>query len=304
MKSITVPVYLEKGDTIGLVCPAGFMETEKTGTCISVLQQWGYRVKLGETVGRQHHYFAGTDGERRKDFQQMLDDDEVKAILCARGGYGVSRIIDDINWKPFKKQPKWIIGFSDVTVFHSYLFTKLKTASMHAPMANAFNDDGWRNPYVQSLKKALSGKPVNYQVNSNPLNLNGTATGQLIGGNLSLLAHQIGTKSDIDTKNKILFIEDVGEYKYNIDRMLVQLGRAGKLKELAGLLVGGFTDMKDTVTPFGKPINELILDHVYKYEYPVCFDFPVGHQKENFCLKSGMPYELKVGRKVSLKEIG
>jgi muramoyltetrapeptide carboxypeptidase len=298
-----IPAYLKQGDTVGLVCPAGFMDIKKVETCISVLGTWGYRVKLGKTVGQQYRYFSGTDEERRADFQQMLDDKEVKAILCARGGYGVSRIIDDLNWNRFKKNPKWIIGFSDITVFHSYLFTKLKTASLHAPMANAFNEEDGKDVYVQSLKKALNGKKLSYKTDGFTGNRKGFASGVLVGGNLSLLAHQVGTPSDIDTKNKLLFIEDISEYKYNIDRMLVQLDRAGKLAQLAGLIVGGFADTKDTSVPFGATIEELILQRVSAYAYPVCFNIPVSHEKENYALKVGVKYEMNVGSKVTLIEM-
>jgi muramoyltetrapeptide carboxypeptidase len=298
-----IPAYLKKGDTIGLVCPAGFMDISIVQACINSLKAWGYHVKLGKTVGHQHHYFSGTDEERLVDFQQMLDDKEVKAILCARGGYGVSRIVDHLKWDGFKKQPKWIIGFSDITVFHSYVFTVLKTASLHAPMANAFNEENGNDVYVHSLKKALAGKKLSYQTGGFALNRSGVANGMLVGGNLSLLAHQVGTASDIDTKNKILFIEDISEYKYNIDRMLVQLDRAGKLEHLAGLIVGGFSDIKDTSLPFGASVEELILNRVAAYQFPVCFHFPVSHDKENYALKIGVKYTLKVGKRVTLREM-
>jgi muramoyltetrapeptide carboxypeptidase len=300
---LTIPPYLKKGDTIGIVCPSGFMPAEKATTCIETLKNWDFNVKTGFTLGHQNNYFSGTDDERLFDLQQMLDDESVKAILCGRGGYGASRIVDAINWKKFKKNPKWIIGFSDITVLHSYLFTRLKTASLHAPMANAFNDGGWKNEYVESLHKALKGKRLDYSCEAQALNRNGTANGVLVGGNLSLLAHQIGTPSDINTKGKILFIEDVGEYLYNIDRMLLQLDRAGKLKDLAGLVVGGFSDLKDTTTPFGQTFEELLLHRVANYSYPVCFGFPVSHDTENYSLKVGATFELKVGKKVRLREI-
>jgi muramoyltetrapeptide carboxypeptidase len=300
---IKTPPYLQKGDTIGIVCPAGAMPLAKAETCINILKKWGYKVKVGMTLGHEYNYFSGTDEERLTDLQTMLDDTEVKAILCGRGGYGTNRIIDAIDWKTFKKNPKWIIGFSDITVLHSYLFTKLKTASLHAPMAAAFNDDGYKNPYVQSLKNALSGKPGLYKTTGHPFNRKGTASGQLVGGNLSLLAHQIGTASDIDTKDKILFIEDVGEYLYNVDRMMIQLQRSGKLSGLKALIAGGFSDMKDTTTPFGQTVEELILDKVKAYNYPVCFHFPVSHDKKNFALKVGVEYEITVGKNVVLKEV-
>lgn len=204
-KAIITPSYLRNGSTVGIVCPAGYMPAAKTTTCQQTLQSWGFQVKLGKTVGHQHFYFSGTDEERLQDLQQMIDDPNVDAILCGRGGYGTSRIIDQLNWKKFRKHPKWIIGFSDITVLHSFLFTKLRTASLHAPMANAFNDGGANDEYVQSLRKALTGKKASYTCAVHACNKNGKASGQLVGGNLSLIAHQIGTPSDVDTKGKILF---------------------------------------------------------------------------------------------------
>ena len=301
---IKIPPYLQKGDTIGLVCPAGYMSVEKTITCINTLKDWGYLVKIGATVGsNSSNYFSGTDKERLDDFQQILDDDEVKAILCARGGYGMSRIIDDIDFKKFKEQPKWIIGYSDITVLHSHLYSNYYISSVHAPMAGAFNDEGFKNEYVLSLKNVLEGKKIKYQCTVHEFNKKGEAIGELVGGNLALLAHVAGTDSDIKTKGRILFIEDVGEYLYNIDRMLLQLKRSGKLSKLAGLIVGGFTDLKDTERPFGKSVYEIINDMVKEYDYPVCFGFPVSHEKENYALKIGIGYKLKVTRsKVVLEE--
>jgi muramoyltetrapeptide carboxypeptidase len=300
---IIIPPYLKKGDTIGIVCPAGYMPVEKAATCITTLQHWGYRVKTGFTLGNQYHYFSGTDQQRLADLQQMLDDKEVKAVLCGRGGYGVSRIIDAVNWNHFKKHPKWIVGFSDITVLHSYLNMQVYTASLHSPMAGAFNDDGFAGEYVQSLKHALEGKPAHYETEAHAFNRKGNAGGILVGGNLSLLAHQAGTKSALPNKNAILFIEDVGEYLYNIDRMLIQLERAGTFKKLEGLIVGGFTDNKDTTTPFGQTAEEIILHRVSKYDFPVCFNFPVSHDKRNYALKVGVKHKLEVGDNVVLKEV-
>ena len=296
--------YLQTGDTIGVVCPAGYMSFEKAQACINAFENWGYKLKIGKTLGSDsQNYFSGNDEERLSDFQQMLDNEEVKAIFCARGGYGIGRIIDKIDFKKFKKNPKWIIGFSDVTILHSHIYTNYKTASMHAPMASAFNNDEYKNEFVQSLKNVLEGKKIKYECALHEFNKKGEAIGELIGGNLSLLAHLTGSSSDIKTKGRILFLEDVGEYLYNIDRMLYQLKRNGKLNKLAGLIIGGFTDMKDTERPFGKTVYEIIYDVVKEYDYPVCFDFPVGHQKENYALKIGEGYKLKVGKnKVTLEE--
>lgn len=301
---IKIPPYLQKGDTVGLVCPAGYISVEKTMTCINTLKNWGYLVKIGATVGsNSSNYFSGTDKERLDDFQQMLDDEEVKAILCARGGYGMSRIIDDIDFKKFKEQPKWIIGYSDITVLLSHLYSNYYISSVHAPMAGAFNEEGFKNEYVLSLKNVLEGKKIKYQCPLHEFNEKGEAIGELVGGNLALLAHLVGTDSDIKTKGRILFIEDTGEYLYNIDRMLLQLKRSGKLSKLAGLIIGGFTDLKDTERPFGKTVYEIIRDVVKDYDYPVCFGFPLSHEKENYALKMGIGYKLKVSKnKVALEE--
>jgi len=301
---IKIPPYLQKGDTIGLVCPAGFMPVEKISECIRVINEdWGFTTKVGTTIGQQYHYFSGTDEERKEDFQHMLDDENVKAILCARGGYGISRIIDKLDFTRFTEIPKWIIGFSDVTVLHSHIYRNYYISTIHAPMANAFNEEGFKNEYVQSLRHALAGKKIKYQVKPHEFNRKGEAIGELVGGNLALLAHLVGTASDLKTKGRILFIEDVGEYLYNMDRMMYQLKRSGKLDKLAGLIVGGFADMKDTERPFGQTAPEIIRDVVAEYDYPVCFDFPVSHEKENYALKIGVGYKLKVGKnKVILEE--
>jgi muramoyltetrapeptide carboxypeptidase len=301
---IKIPPYLQKGDTIGIVCPAGYMAAEKVQTCIQVLQEWGYRVKAGKTVGGgSTTYFSGTDEERLADFQEMLDDDEIKGLLCGRGGYGMGRIIDSINFKKFSKQPKWIVGYSDITILHAHLYSNYYIASLHAPMAGAFNEEGYKNEFVQSLRNALEGKKLKYTCPVHEYNRRGEAVGELLGGNLSLLAHITGTDSDIKTRGRILFIEDVGEYSYHIDRMLHQLKRSGKLSKLAGLIIGGFTEMKDTERPFGKPVYDIIRDIVKEYDYPVCFDFPVSHTDRNYALKIGVGYKLKVGRsKILLEE--
>jgi muramoyltetrapeptide carboxypeptidase len=298
-----IPPYLNPGDTIGIVCPAGFMPIEKAQTCIKTLTDWGFKVIPGKTLGHQFNYFSGTDEERLNDLQNMMDDKNINAILCARGGYGMGRIIDQLDFKKFKHQPKWIIGFSDITVLHSHLFTQYKIASLHAPMAAAFNDGEFKNQYVLSLHDALLGRKAHYNTEGNILNQKGKASGVLVGGNLSLLAHLIGTSSDIKTKNKILFIEDIGEYIYNVDRMMYQLKRSGKLDELKGLIVGRFSDMKDTTIPFGQTTEEVIKEIIKDYDYPVCFGFPVSHDKENYALKNGVKYKLSVSAtSVELKE--
>ena len=296
---IKFPPYLKKGDTICITCPAGYMAAEKAATCIATLQSWGYNVSAGKTLGSaSQNYFSGTDEERCTELQAMLDDKSINAILFGRGGYGMSRIIDKLDFKKFKKNPKWLIGFSDITVIHTHLYSKYKIASLHAPMAAAFNDGENTNEYIFSLKNNLEGKKAKYKCAIHPFNKQGSATSKLIGGNLSLLTHVIGTASDFETKNCILFIEDIGEYLYNIDRMLLQLKRCGKLDKISGLIVGGFTDMKDTERPFGKTMDEIIKDAIAEYDFPVCFNFPVSHGKENFALKIGAEYNLLVKNKV------
>ena len=246
----------KQGDTIGMICPSGYMPLEKTQKCIDTLQQWGFKVKVGKTLGNQYNYFSGTDEERLHDLQLMLDDSTIKAILCARGGYGLSRIIDAINFEKFIQHPKWIIGYSDITLLHAHIYSNYNIASLHAPMAAAFNEMEEREEYIQSVFNSLTGVYQSYTTASTALNRKGICKGELVGGNLSLLAHITGTRSDINTKNKILFIEDIGEYKYNIDRMLMQLKRAGKLDELAGLIIGNFTEIKDTTIPFGQSMKK------------------------------------------------
>ena len=292
---IKIPPYLKKGNTIGITCPAGYMAAEKAQKCISTLQSWGFDVMVGKTVGsKSKNYFSGSDEVRQNEMQAMLDDENIHAILCGRGGYGVGRIIDGLDFTKFKKKPKWVIGFSDVTILHAHLYTKIKVASLHAPMASAFNEG--ENEFIQSLHKAIIGKKAKYSCAPHPFNKPGTATAELVGGNLSLLTHLIGTPSAINTKNKTLFIEDIGEQIYHIDRMLYQLKRSGMLENLAGLIVGGFTDMEDTERPFGKKVYEIIKEITAAYNYPVCFNFPVSHSKKNYALKIGVPYTLKISK--------
>lgn len=288
------PLYLKKGDTVAIICPAGFMPYNKAETCIQVLQQWGYKVKIGKTLGSQCNYFSGTDDERLADLQQMLDDDTIHAILCGRGGYGMGRIIDQLDFSRFKRKPKWIIGFSDITVLHTHVYRRFGIAGMHAPMAAAFNDGEDGNEYIQSLRKVLTGKKLRYTAPVHPYNKKGTVTAPLVGGNLSLIAHLSGTSSSIKAKGHIIFLEDVGEYIYNIDRMFYQLKRNGVFDKAAGVIIGGFTDMKDTTVPFGKNVYEVIHDVLQGFDYPVCYQFPVSHSRENYALKIGINYELAV----------
>ena len=298
------PPYLQKGDTIGITCPAGFMAAEKAQTCIDTLHGWGYNVMVGKTLGSgSANYFSGTDEERTDELQAMLDDDSINAILCGRGGYGMGRIIEQLDFSLFKKKPKWIIGFSDITILQQHIYSNYRIATLHAPMAAAFNDGGAANEFIQSLKNALEGKKAEYECAVHEYNRRGEAVGELVGGNLTLVSHLLGTSSEAKTKGRILFLEDTGELLYKIDRMLYQLKRRGKLQKLGALIVGGFTDMTDTEKPFGKTVYEIVQDIVQEYDYPVCYNFPVSHSKENYALKVGVGYKLKVGKnKVTLEE--
>ncbi len=302
---ITYPPYLQYGDTIGITCPGGYMSHEKTEACITTLQSWGYQVMVGKTLhSNSENYFSGNDQQRLEELQAMLDDKHIKAILFARGGYGMGRIIDDISFKKFLKYPKWLIGFSDITVMHSHLLTNYNIASIHGPMAAAFNGGIETSNSILSLHAVLNGEKAVYNAEPHAFNNTGKTQGILLGGNLTLLAHLTGTASDIDTNKKILFIEDIGEYLYNVDRMLFQLKRSGKFKKLKGLIIGGFTDMKDTERKFGKSIDEILHGFTQSLNFPVCYNFPVSHGKENVALKIGGKYRLVVEKNlVELSEL-
>ena len=296
------PSHLQPGDTIGIICPSGYIPLEKVQVCIQTLEKWGYKVKLGTTVGAKKDSFSGTDIERAADLQTMFDDPSVKAILCARGGYGASRIIAAMNFKHFNEQPKWVIGFSDITVLHAAIL-KQNCMSIHGPMAAAFAKGEAGEPYIQSLKQVLEGEKTSYTIPAHSMNTLGNAKAELVGGNLCILAHLIGSKNALDTNGKILFIEDVGEYHYNIDRLLIQCKNAGFFDNLAGLVIGGFTDLKDPSSDFGATAYEIIKEHTSGYTYPICFDFPISHSLPNYAIKQGQVYSLAVSaQEVSLTE--
>lgn len=299
-----LPAYLKKGDVVGITCPAGYMEYKNAETCIHTLQQWGYEVMVGKTLGsKSKNYFSGNDADRCDELQAMLDDPGINAILCGRGGYGLGRIIDQLDFTQFLQHPKWVIGFSDITVIHARL-SRLGIASLHAPMAAAFNENGFKNKYVQSLKTVLAGEKMQYSSKPFKHNRTGKATAELVGGNLSLIAHLCGTPDALQTDGKILFLEDVGEHLYNIDRMLWQLKRNGMFNNLAGVILGGFTDMKDTTRPFGKKTDDVLQDIFSEYKYPVCYRFPISHEKENLAVKIGGTYSLSVTKSsVELMEV-
>jgi muramoyltetrapeptide carboxypeptidase len=257
---------------------------------------------LGKTVGSKKDCFSASDAERTAELQQMLDDKNLKAILCARGGYGLSRIIHQISFTNFQQHPKWVVGFSDITVLHAAL-QKQNTMSIHGPMAAAFNKGPEGEIYIQSLKKCWVGEKQIIESAPHSLNKYGSATAALIGGNLCMIAHLIGSKNAMDTKGKILFIEDVGEAHYNIDRLMIQCKNAGLFEHLAGCIIGGFTELKDTAQDFGATAYEIIQSHISNYHYPICFDFPISHALQNFAVKQGGNYNLEVTKElVLLKE--
>lgn len=246
---------------------------------IALLQSWGLEVVLGETLNLSFHQFAGDDDERAQDLQRFIDDNNIKAIIAARGGYGTVRIIDKINFDNMRQNPKWIVGFSDITILHTHLYSNYNLQSIHGQMPVNISDASAAS--LESLRKALFGEEIVYKLNPHKLNRSGKGKGVLIGGNLSLLVAISGSVSDLNYDDKILFIEDVGEYLYSIDRMIRMLDRAGKLKNLAGLIAGGFSAIKDNDIPFGQTVEEIIMDVVGKYNYPVYFDFPAGHVPDN-----------------------
>ncbi|MBS1654452.1 MAG: LD-carboxypeptidase [Bacteroidetes bacterium] len=308
--ALITPAYLKRGDIIGITAPAGYITAEEIKPAVDLIESWGYTVKIGDTIGKRDFTFAGTDEERITDFQRMLDDKTIKVILCARGGYGAVRIIDKLKWDKFKLKPKWITGFSDITVFHSHLNRNLGVASVHSKMCNSFPDDWSQAEPMQvetilSIQKAWSGEKMIYPVTPNPDNKTGIAEGVLVGGNLKTIESLSDSASDIKTAGKILFVEDTGEYMYSIDRMFWNLKRGGKLSQLKALVIGGFkVKVDEEGDDFGKTIQQVVLEKVKEYNYPVCFDFPVGHQKNNYALKCGVKHRLVVKEdKVELREL-
>jgi muramoyltetrapeptide carboxypeptidase len=283
--------YLKPNDKIAIVATARKISAQELAFAVETFKKWGLQSVLSKNIFATENQFAGTDAQRAEDMQWAIDDDSIKAILIARGGYGTVRIVDLINFEKLKTNPKLLIGFSDVTVLHSHIHTHIGIPTLHATMPINFSKNA---DAVETLRKCLFGEEISYSFESNILNKKGETKGVLIGGNLSLLYALSGTESDIDTKGKILFLEDLDEYLYHIDRMMLNLKRSGKLEHLAGLVIGGFTDMKDNAILFGKNAQEIILDAVKEYNFPVCFNFPAGHIDRNLALFFGKEVNLKV----------
>ncbi len=295
--NMKTPAFLSKGDCIGLASPARKISNEELLPALSLLREKGFSVQAGEALFAQHHQYAGTDAQRAEHFQSLLDDPTVKAILCVRGGYGTMRIIDQLDFSRFQQQPKWIAGYSDISVLHARLHHS-GIKSLHATMPVNFG--GNTSASLVSLFESLKGNHPSYTLPDHPLNRKGNAKAQLIGGNLSILYSLQGSVDFPDLKGKILFLEDLDEYLYHIDRMMLSLKRAGAFEKLSGLVVGSLSEMRDNAVPFGKNAEEIVYEHLADYSFPLCFGFPAGHQPDNRCLVMGQRYQLQVQENTSL----
>ncbi|WP_308991586.1 LD-carboxypeptidase [Mariniflexile litorale] len=290
------PPYLKTGDTVAIVAPSGILRnrTAEVEQAKSLLQNWGLKVIVGEKVFNQNYHFAGTDEERREDLQKVMDDPKVSAIWCARGGYGTVRILDKLDYTKFKKHPKWVIGYSDITALHNQVHNQ-GFESLHAMMCTSLQDNTETiKETISTLKDALFGTPLIYTLEGSKYNKIGTTSGQLVGGNLTILHTMLGSKTSIDTSGKILFIEEIGEYEYHIDRMLQSLKRAGYFDNCKGVLVGDITKVRRNTTAWGVSIEQLILDVFAEYNFPVAFNMPAGHEKDNRALILGRNVQLTV----------
>ena len=288
---------LQPGDLIAIVAPAKAIEESHITFAKALFESRGYRVQVGAHCLGSHHYFSGTDLERASDLQEALDNPEVKAIICARGGYGCVRILNHLQWAGFIREPKWLVGFSDVTVLHQHI-GMLDLPSIHASMPLNYKEN--TPEAIDSLFDALEGNQLTYDIAANSYNKRGDASGKLVGGNLSILYSLLGTDDCIDYSECILFIEDLAEQLYHIDRMFYAFAKAGIFDKLKGLIVGGMTDLKDTAVPFGQNIYALILAHFTYRNIPIAFDFPAGHIEDNRALIIGAEVQLHVAENVSL----
>jgi muramoyltetrapeptide carboxypeptidase len=290
------PPQLAPGNTIGILCPAGAIPLEKVTICAQVLESWGYQVRIGKTVGTQFGHFAASDLDRQNELQSMMDDPEIHAILCARGGYGLSRIIGALNFSKFNAHPKWVVGFSDITVFHHRLI-KLGVQCIHGTMPLNFETNTVEA--IDTLLHNLSKAPVDFNLAANDFNKEGAATGILLGGNLSIVHSMLGTDDQFNFEDAILFIEDLGEHLYQIDRMIFALKKSGALHKIKGLIIGGMSDLEDTDPPFGHAINSIIKSQFEFSKIPLLFDFPAGHISDNRALIFGKRVSLEVGKENS-----
>ena len=292
------PSYLKAGDTVAIVAPSGILKnrTGEVKQATDLLKSWGLHVVVGKHVFSQDNHFAGTDNERCEDFQKAMDDPSISAIWCARGGYGTVRIVDKLNFEKFRENPKWLIGYSDITALHNQ-FHNEGFESIHALMCTSLTKDlNDISETISTFKKAIFGEPLSYTLKGTNYNKVGTVTAPIVGGNLTLLHTMLGSKSSLNTKGKILFIEEIGEYKYHIDRMLQSLKRAGYFDNCAGVLVGGMSKMRKNTTLWGTSVEQLILDVLAEYDFPIAFNMPAGHDKDNRALVLGETVKMTVGK--------
>ena len=294
------PSFLKKGDKIGIISTARKISYLELKPALKIIESWGLNIVFGNFLFETNNQFAGTVNQRVMDIQQMIDNNEIKAILCARGGYGTIQIIDHINFDNFKNKPKWIIGFSDVTILHSQM-QKLSIESLHSSMPINFSTNTLES--INSIKDILFGKRNIIKCISNKKNRIGSAEGCIVGGNLSIIYSLLGSKTDLDTSNKILFLEDIDEYLYHTERMIISLKRAKKFESIKGLIIGGMTEMNDNDISFGKGVENIITDCLKEYNFPICFDFPSGHLKDNKPIILGRNSLLDIGQNyVNLKQ--
>lgn len=282
-----IPPFLKLGSTIGIVATARKLTWEELEPTVGVLADAGFKVRTAQRMFGAENQFAGSDEDRAADMQRMLDDPDINAVLCARGGYGTVRIIDKLDFSEFVKHPKWLCGFSDITVLHAHVNQNFGIATLHSSMPLSMRELSAEHVQYSSLINSLKGEFSPYEFDAHQLNKNGEMEGEIVGGNLSVLYSILGSKSDVNTDGKILFLEDLDEYLYHIDRMMMNLKRNGKLDNLKGLIVGGMSDMNDNAIPFGKTAVETIRRVVEEYDYPVCFNFPAGHIDDNRALILG-----------------
>lgn len=296
-----IPAYLQKGDTVAIVCTARSFTRDEAQEAVLLFESWGLNIVFGSTIDINANQLGGTDEQRTDDLQRMMDDNSIKAIWIARGGYGTVRIIDQLDFSKFIQNPKWVIGFSDITVLHSHIHN-LGIATLHAIMP--YSVPKALTEAKETLRQALFNEDYQIEIPSNSSNKTGNAEGLLVGGNLSIIYSLLGSKSSINTKNKILYLEDLDEYLYHIDRMFYNLKRNGYFDDLNGLIIGGMTDMHDNQIPFGYDVKQIVLDLCKEYNFPICFDFPAGHIPDNRALKLGTKVSLNINNKsTSLKYI-
>jgi muramoyltetrapeptide carboxypeptidase len=294
--SLSQPPYLKAGDTVAIVAPSGILKSREgeINKAKSLLESWGLKVQVGDHIFEQNHHFAGTDQQRASDLQRVMDDPNISAIWCARGGYGTVRILDKLNYSRFKERPKWIIGYSDITALHNQVHNE-GYQSIHALMCTSLSDPPDEiKTSISTFKNAVFGNALSYQLEGSTFNRAGEAQGQLVGGNLTILHTMLGSETSIDTHGKILFIEEIGEYKYHIDRMLQSLKRAGYFEQCAGLIVGDMSKLRKNTTKWGSSVEELIIDALAEYDFPIAFNMPAGHEQDNRALILGRSIELKV----------